>query len=747
MRYERAPRSRADTAGQNSRRRRPFFSPLRADPTLSVCHHARWRSAPWARTAANPSTSRSRSSRSWGISSERAATAQQACAAFAAATGAHLHPARSLRCSSSSAGTTRLRRRRARSAVVALVALCACVEGAARMLPHGGRQLLAAAVDRPPTRSERPGGFRVRHRRAASAALVGDDAAMDAAFAFVGARFPGRSDRTHPRTCGGGGARPALRLGVETSDAPPGAPPFRTPSASSRALAATRDDEVACARFRPRDDDHRGVQELRRRGAAAATSCRQSTDRDAPVAGGARRGVRTPTSNRRSRRRQRASPRRAWKRRETRCRGGAQTWRGAPGSRSRDGRFRKKSAAIRSSRHNARPALHLRHLRVAAADQRVAKLRNHPSNALRRVVLVPKRRRRDASLDRPHAAAPSSANSARTASSSPPDASPSRVGVVRSAAPATTHPPARARASLFAASSLTAASGTPSKETHAVRRGGARRLPSALAPPARRVGGRPFPRRRRGRRRHLRRLLLLSEPPSSSPRRRRPNPGVVPRCRCHFRYRGLAKGGVQEQVDALLLVRVRVRVVDVPPRGRELRGGALRGVGEAASKARGSPPGRSTGRVRVIFFGVFASPMTLAPASHLSSRVRLAPAVLQGSRSPLPVHLRERLRERAVGVDRAGPVPSPPRRRRAARRAASPANCSAVRRQSTQCDRRTPLRRRHERVRRAPRRGRNRDRAGSHGLDPRPAPKVARGSPPRVADGARNQNAAPRRDP
>ena len=133
------------------------------------------------------------------ISSERAATAQQACAAFAQLATRAPIPA-SFRGAVPAVLSVVERRDEhgfdvaaRESAVAALVALCACVEGAAEDAVANGAvaKLLAAAAVEADRRLDLNALECLRvlaTARAASAALVADDAAMDAAFAFVAER-------------------------------------------------------------------------------------------------------------------------------------------------------------------------------------------------------------------------------------------------------------------------------------------------------------------------------------------------------------------------------------------------------------------------------------------------------------------------------------------------------------------------------------------------------------------------------
>jgi hypothetical protein len=130
------------------------------------------------------------------ISSERAATAQQACAAFAQLATRAPIPATFRGAVPAVLSVVERRDEHGfdvaarESAVAALVALCACVEGAAEDAVANGAvaKLLAAAAVEADRRLDLNALECLRvlaTARAASTALVADDAAMDAAFAFV----------------------------------------------------------------------------------------------------------------------------------------------------------------------------------------------------------------------------------------------------------------------------------------------------------------------------------------------------------------------------------------------------------------------------------------------------------------------------------------------------------------------------------------------------------------------------------
>ena len=197
------------------------------------------------------------------ISSERAATAQQACAAFAQLATRAPIPA-SFRGAVPAVLSVVERRNEhgfdvaaRESAVAALVALCACVEGAAEDAVANGAvaKLLTAAAVEADRRLDLNALECLRvlaTARAASAALVADDAAMDAAFAFVAERaVPGSGpDPNLTRADPVAAAALDLLCGLASKRSDEGAARRAVVERGAvgvlaKALAATRDDEVA----------------------------------------------------------------------------------------------------------------------------------------------------------------------------------------------------------------------------------------------------------------------------------------------------------------------------------------------------------------------------------------------------------------------------------------------------------------------------------------------------------------------
>jgi hypothetical protein len=237
------------------------------------------------------------------ISSERAATAQQACAAFAQLATRAPIPA-SFRGAVPAVLSVVERRDEhgfdvaaRESAVAALVALCACVEGAAEDAVANGAvaKLLAAAAIEADRRLDLNALECLRvlaTARAASAALVADDAAMDAAFAFVAERaVPGSGpDPNLTRADPVAAAALDLLCGLASKRSDEGAARRAVVERGAvgvlaKALAATRDDEVAVrALLGLAMTTNEGAQqaELAATPGAAAATLRfaKSTDRD-----------------------------------------------------------------------------------------------------------------------------------------------------------------------------------------------------------------------------------------------------------------------------------------------------------------------------------------------------------------------------------------------------------------------------------------------------------------------------------
>jgi|MDSW01.2.fsa_nt_gb hypothetical protein len=237
------------------------------------------------------------------ISSERAATAQQACAAFAQLATRAPIPA-SFRGAVPAVLSVVERRDEhgfdvaaRESAVAALVALCACVEGAAEDAVANGAvaKLLAAAAVEADRRLDLNALECLRvlaTARAASAALVADDAAMDAAFAFVAERaVPGSGpDPNLTRADPVAAAALDLLCGLASKRSDEGAARRAVVERGAvgvlaKALAATRDDEVAVrALLGLAMTTNEGAQqaELAATPGAAAATLRfaKSTDRD-----------------------------------------------------------------------------------------------------------------------------------------------------------------------------------------------------------------------------------------------------------------------------------------------------------------------------------------------------------------------------------------------------------------------------------------------------------------------------------
>jgi len=197
------------------------------------------------------------------ISSERAATAQQACAAFAQLATRAPIPATFRGAVPAVLSVVERRDEHGfdvaarESAVAALVALCACVEGAAEDAVANGAvaKLLAAAAIEADRRLDLNALECLRvlaTARAASAALVADDAAMDAAFAFVAERaVPGSGpDPNLTRADPVAAAALDLLCGLASKRSDEGAARRAVVERGAvgvlaKALAATRDDEVA----------------------------------------------------------------------------------------------------------------------------------------------------------------------------------------------------------------------------------------------------------------------------------------------------------------------------------------------------------------------------------------------------------------------------------------------------------------------------------------------------------------------
>ena len=296
-------------------------------------------------------------------------------------------------------------------------------------------------------------------------------------------------------------------------------------------------------------------------------------------------------------------------------------------------------------------------------------------------------------------------------------------------------PPARAPASLFAASSLTASLfGTPPKETHVVRASSSRRSSSGIGSSALKA------RRRRSDQFHAAAAVgnrdgtcaaFFSSPrapvvvPSSSSSSE--SPAWCPGARAVAsprRLGGLARGAVasQEQVDALLLVRVRVRVALTYRRAEVASFAEARCA--ASARRRRRPAGLRAGSVDRVesasfFFGQL--PASRDPRVGVPHLLLLAcaslPPYCRASSFPTSLYISESaFASEPSGSIGAGPVLVARRAERRAARRARPARTRTARRsgpdnrRSATAGRRA--RRRHERVRRAPRRGRNRDRAG-----------------------------------
>ena len=183
------------------------------------------------------------------------------------------------------------------SAVAALVALCACVEGAAEDAVANGAvaKLLTAAAVEADRRLDLNALECLRvlaTARAASAALVADDAAMDAAFAFVAERaVPGSGpDPNLTRADPVAAAALDLLCGLASKRSDEGAARHAVVERGAvgvlaKALAATRDDEVAVrALLGLAMTTNEGAQqaELAATPGAAAATLRfaKSTDRD-----------------------------------------------------------------------------------------------------------------------------------------------------------------------------------------------------------------------------------------------------------------------------------------------------------------------------------------------------------------------------------------------------------------------------------------------------------------------------------
>lgn len=197
------------------------------------------------------------------ISSERAATAQQACAAFAQLATRAPIPATFRGAVPAVLSVVERRDEHGfdvaarESAVAALVALCACVEGAAEDAVANGAvaKLLTAAAVEADRRLDLNALECLRvlaTARAASAALVADDAAMDAAFAFVAERaVPGSGpDPNLTRADPVAAAALDLLCGLASKRSDEGAARRAVVERGAvgvlaKALAATRDDEVA----------------------------------------------------------------------------------------------------------------------------------------------------------------------------------------------------------------------------------------------------------------------------------------------------------------------------------------------------------------------------------------------------------------------------------------------------------------------------------------------------------------------
>ena len=197
------------------------------------------------------------------ISSERAATAQQACAAFAQLATRAPIPATFRGAVPAVLSVVERRNEHGfdvaarESAVAALVALCACVEGAAEDAVANGAvaKLLTAAAVEADRRLDLNALECLRvlaTARAASAALVADDAAMDAAFAFVAERaVPGSGpDPNLTRADPVAAAALDLLCGLASKRSDEGAARRAVVERGAvgvlaKALAATRDDEVA----------------------------------------------------------------------------------------------------------------------------------------------------------------------------------------------------------------------------------------------------------------------------------------------------------------------------------------------------------------------------------------------------------------------------------------------------------------------------------------------------------------------
>jgi hypothetical protein len=237
------------------------------------------------------------------ISSERAATAQQACAAFAQLATRAPIPATFRGAVPAVLSVVERRDEHGfdvaarESAVAALVALCACVEGAAEDAVANGAvaKLLAAAAIEADRRLDLNALECLRvlaTARAASAALVADDAAMDAAFAFVAERaVPGSGpDPNLTRADPVAAAALDLLCGLASKRSDEGAARRAVVERGAvgvlaKALAATRDDEVAVrALLGLAMTTNEGAQqaELAATPGAAAATLRfaKSTDRD-----------------------------------------------------------------------------------------------------------------------------------------------------------------------------------------------------------------------------------------------------------------------------------------------------------------------------------------------------------------------------------------------------------------------------------------------------------------------------------
>lgn len=237
------------------------------------------------------------------ISSERAATAQQACAAFAQLATRAPIPATFRGAVPAVLSVVERRDEHGfdvaarESAVAALVALCACVEGAAEDAVANGAvaKLLAAAAIEADRRLDLNALECLRvlaTARAASAALVADDAAMDAAFAFVAERAVSGSGPDPNLTRADPLAAAALDLlcGLASKRSDEGAARRAVVERGAvgvlaKALAATRDDEVAVrALLGLAMTTNEGAQqaELAATPGAAAATLRfaKSTDRD-----------------------------------------------------------------------------------------------------------------------------------------------------------------------------------------------------------------------------------------------------------------------------------------------------------------------------------------------------------------------------------------------------------------------------------------------------------------------------------